>query len=84
LWLNFVSNVLGRDIHVPEMAEATGTGGLIAAGSGIDMWDWKGGVETLVRHRTITPNRDKASWYAEMFKRWKTGYEAVLDMREKL
>lgn len=77
-WLKMLATILGREILVPDTIEATGIGGLIAAGVGSDFWDWDTGRRLLVRSKTIPPVHGEAETYRALCTEWK---ERLLSFR---
>jgi len=84
IWVEMITNTIGREIVLPEFPEATGLGGIIAAGVGTGIWDWEEGTQIIVKTKSKFPDMKKTKQYSELFKKWKDNYSAVVEMRNKL
>lgn len=80
LWCQILSDVLGVQIKVPVVKEATALGAAILAGFGVGLFD---SVENAASHmvkwdKTYYPNMENHKVYCEIYENWKQVYHAQL------
>ena len=76
LWPQIVADVVGRQIRIPKVREATALGGAAAAATGIGQFaGLKEAGQAFVRfERTIDPNPANRAIYDEAQRRWEIAY----------
>lgn len=73
VWLQIISEVLGRDILVPPSTEAGAVGACVLAGVGAGVYaSAEDGVRTFLRgEQVISPDRERAREYDDRYFRYK-------------
>ena len=82
LWSQILADVLGMNVKVPQVKEATALGAAIIAGYGVGIYpSIRDGAERCVRwDRTFTPNMENHAVYEEMYPQWRKVYAAQLKL----
>lgn len=82
LWCQILADVLGMNVKVPVVKEATALGAAILAGYGIGIYsDMVEGAEKCVRFdKVYEPNMENHRVYCEMYPIWKKVYDTQLDL----
>ncbi len=80
LWAQILADVLGAEVRVPEVNEATALGAAICAAAGINRYaNMSAAARAMVKvNRAFAPNLENASVYSEMYAQWKKIYEHML------
>ena len=79
VWLEILSDVLGRGLMVTDVRDGTAFGCIISGAVGAGMYrNLRGAAEDLVTVKNIEPRDSKA--YEEGFERWKEIYEKIVDL----
>lgn len=85
LWCSIVADVLGAQVRVPKIKEATALGTAICAGVGAGIYD--NIVETALKFcnfdKTYEPNIKNHEIYSELFERWQKLYKRELENSDK-
>lgn len=78
LWCQILADVMGRQVRVPVVKEATALGGAIAAGVGVGLFSSIAEAgECLVRwERDYQPDQERHRVYQEVRERWAKAYAA--------
>jgi len=84
LWPKIIADVLGVDVKVPVVKEATALGAAICAGVGVDIYDsLPNAAEDLVKwEKVINCDEKTHGIYVEMYERWREVYQRCLKMAE--
>ncbi|MFB0522882.1 MAG: autoinducer-2 kinase [Candidatus Bathyarchaeia archaeon] len=82
LWSKILADVLGVNVKVPVVKEATALGAAICAGAGAGIYDnIPNAAEHLVKwERIIDYDEDTHKMYMELYGRWKKVYQRCLEM----
>ena len=82
LWCQILADVLGMNVKVPVVKEATALGAAILAGYGVGIYEnFVEGAEKCVRFdKTYTPNMENHKVYCEMYPVWKKVYDTQLEL----
>lgn len=85
LWCQILSDVLGLQVKVPVVKEATALGGAILAGYGVGLYESiPEAAKRLVRwDKTYTPNMENHSIYLKMYTQWREIYTAQLNLCDR-
>jgi len=85
LWSQILTDVLGIQVEVPVVKEATALGAAIMAGKGIGLYsDIKETARKLVKiERIFTPNRRNREIYESAFEAWKAAYAVQLRLSDE-
>lgn len=85
LWSQILCDVLGIEVRIPKIKEATAFGAAILAGVGIGYYcDLKSATDKLVKiEKILTPNMENHIKYMEIYKTWRKVYKAQLDLSDK-
>ncbi|MBZ4023480.1 autoinducer-2 kinase [Rhodobacter sp. TJ_12] len=78
LWPQILADVTGREIHIPQVREATALGGAAAAATGVGQFSniAEAGRAFVRWDRTLTPNLANRALYDEARERWQQAYAA--------
>jgi autoinducer 2 (AI-2) kinase len=84
LWSQILANVLGLPVRVPVVKESTALGAAIYAGIGAGLYEHVGAVagEVVQLERTVDPDPDTHSIYAELYEQWLDLYGRSLELSE--
>lgn len=85
LWSQILSDVLGVEVKVPKVKEATALGAAMSAGIGVGIYkDFKDASKKLVKIEKIyQPNKKNEKIYKEIAMRWKKVYKVQLKLVDK-
>ena len=85
LWCEILSDVLGVEVKVPKVTEATALGAAISAGIGAGIYkDFKTAAKKLVVYeRVYKPNKENHKIYKKIAKKWKKIYKEQLRLVDK-
>jgi autoinducer 2 (AI-2) kinase len=85
LWPQIVSDVLGVNVEVPVVKEATALGAALLAGKGIGLYgDIKEAAGKLVKiEKVFTPNEANSEVYSSAYNKWRTAYAAQLKLSDE-
>lgn len=85
VWSQIVADVLGMEVRVPVVKEATALGAAILAGYGAGLYDDI--AETAARlvkwDRVFVPDPNNHEVYSEMYPKWRSVYAAQLNLCEQ-
>ena len=85
LWSQTLSDVLGCEVKIPKVTEATALGAAMAAGVGVGIYeDLKTAANELVKWEKIyKPNIENHNKYNEIQLNWQKAYEVQLSLVDK-
>lgn len=85
LWCQILSDVLGLEVRVPVVKEATALGAAILAGHGIGVYpDISQAARKLVRlDKTYKPNIENHILYKTLYEKWRKVYAAQLELSKQ-
>ncbi|MDA7848276.1 autoinducer-2 kinase [Sulfurospirillum sp.] len=85
LWCQILSDVLGCEVKIPKVTEATALGASMAAGVGVGIYaDLKTAAKELVMwDKTYQPNMQNHKLYNEIQLNWQKAYEIQLSLVDK-
>jgi len=84
LWSQILTDVLGIQVEVPVVKEATALGAAIMAGKGIGLYaDVKETARKIVKiEKIFTPNKRNREIYETAYEKWKAAYAAQLRLSD--
>ena len=82
LWSQILADVLGMNVKVPQVKEATALGAAILAGYGIGVYSSiEEGAQRCVRwEKTFEPNMENHQIYSDLYQTWRKVYAAQLEL----
>jgi autoinducer 2 (AI-2) kinase len=82
LWPQFLADVTGKKVKIPEIKEATALGCAIAAGVGAGVYESieKAAKEIVTWDRSCIPSPENHEAYKEIREKWKIAYETQLSL----
>lgn len=85
LWCQILSDVIGKQVNVPVVKEATALGAAMLAGYGIGEYkDIKETAFKLVKiERTFTPDQKNHETYMAMYEKWREFYKTQLSLADR-
>ena len=85
LWPQILADVLGIQVAVPVVKEATALGTAIMAGKGIGLYsDVKETARKLAKmEKTFLPNKENNAVYKQAYEKWKTAYTPQLRLSDE-
>jgi len=85
LWSQTLADVLGCEVKIPKVTEATALGAAMAAGVGVGIYkDLKTAAKELVEwDKTYKPNMKNHKLYNEIQLNWQKAYEIQLSLVDK-
>lgn len=85
LWSQILCDVLGMEVRIPVIKEATAFGAAILAGVGVGYYsDIKSATKKLVKiEKSLTPNLENHKKYMELYSKWREIYAAQLKLSDQ-
>jgi autoinducer-2 kinase len=85
LWAQLLADVLGQDVRVPPVTEASALGAAILAGVGVGAFDDAAATAAALAGggRVHEPDPAAAAVYDDCFGRWRRAYEHELALADE-
>lgn len=85
LWSQILADVLGVEVLIPEVKEATAFGAALIAGYGVGIYESveKAAKEFVVIEKRFIPNKDNHEIYCKIFEKWKKVYKKSLEISDE-
>ncbi len=84
LWTQIQADVLGKEVYVPSIKEATALGAIICAGVGVGIYSSiADAAESVVRWETVRkPKMNVHKTYNGQYKKWKAVFNQLIKLTE--